>query len=128
LYILGLRTTNLTLGKILSTKRLVISDTNKADIKTIYALGKHGSSAPPPLESLPFTVSKSEIFGFPVPDFSSSYKEVEIIQHRELGYHMLMLGKIVNAKETLSEPLLLYHVHILEFLNSDILMRARIFF
>jgi len=118
LYILGLRTTNLTLGKIIATKKIVISDTNNADIKTIYSLGKHGSSAPPPLESLPFKTSNSELFGFPVPDFSSGYKEVEIIQHRELGYHMLLLGKIVNVKETLPEPSQLYHVHILEFMNS----------
>ena len=121
LCILGLRTTNLTLGKILSTKKIVISDTNKADIKTIYSLGKHGSSAPPPIESLPFAVSNSELFSFPVPDFSSSYKEVEIIQHRELGYHMLMLGRIVNTKENQAEPSLLYHVHILEFMNSGYL-------
>lgn len=118
LYILGLRTTNLTLGKILSTKKLVISDTNRADIKTIYSLGKHGSSAPPPIESFPFAVSNSEQFNFPVPDFSSSYKEMEIIEHRELGYHMLLLGRIINAKDTLPEPSLLYHVHILEFMQS----------
>ena len=118
LYVLGLRTTNLTLGKILSTKKIVISDTNKADIKTIYSLGKHSASSPPPLESLRFAVSNSEQFNFPVPDFSSSYKEVEIIQHRELGYHMLMIGKVINTKETQSEPSLLYHVHILEFMNS----------
>jgi len=118
LYILGLRTTNLTLNKMISTKRIVISDTNKADINTIYSLGRHGSSAPPPLESLPFAVSNSEQFNFPVPDFSSSYKEVEIMQHRELGYHMLLLGRIVNAKESQPEPSLLYHIHVLEFVNS----------
>ena len=118
LYILGLRTTNLALSKILATGRIVISDTNKAGIKTIYALGRHGSSAPPPLKSLPFEVGDSELFNFPVPDFSSSYKEVEIIQHRKLGYHMMLLGKVVNTKETIPEPSLLYHLHILEFINS----------
>ncbi len=118
LYILGLRTTNFTLNKILATKKVVISDTNKADIKTIYDLGRHGSSAPPLLDSLPFSVSASERFNFPVPNFSSSYKEVEIIQHRELGYHMLMIGKVVNAVQALPDPSLLYHVHLFEFVNS----------
>src|SRR5437868_6289051 len=41
LYILGLRTTNYTLEKILTTKKLVVGDTHSADLKTIYSLGRH---------------------------------------------------------------------------------------
>lgn len=118
LYILGLRTTNLTLTKILATKKIVIADTHKADIKTIYSLGRHLSSSPPQIESLPFSTSNSELFNFPVPDYSSSYKEVEIIQNKKLGYHMLLLGRIINSKQTEPDPSLLYHVHILEFVDS----------
>lgn len=118
LYILGLRTTNLTLDKIIANKKVLIADTHKADIKVIYDLGKHGSSAPPPVESLPFSITDSEVFNFPVPDYSSSYKEIEIIHHRKLGYHMLLVGKVINQKETIQDPALLYHVHLMQFVNS----------
>jgi hypothetical protein len=118
LYILGLRTTNQVLEKVLLTKKIVIADTHQADIKTIYALGRHLSISPPPVETLPFSTSNSELFSFPVPSFSSSYMEVEIIENRKMGYHMLLVGRIINTKRTLPNPSSLYHVHLLEFLHS----------
>ena len=118
LYILGLRTTNLALNKIIASKKVVIGDTHKADIKTIYDLGKHSSKDPAPLETLPFSTVNSELFHFPVPDFSSSYKEVEIIRNRLLGYHMLLVGRVINTKQTDPDPSSLYHVHIFEFMDS----------
>ncbi len=46
LYILGLRTTNVTLNKILEGKKVVVCDTDTVDINTVYDLGKHSSAAP----------------------------------------------------------------------------------
>jgi flavin reductase (DIM6/NTAB) family NADH-FMN oxidoreductase RutF len=114
LYILGLRTTNLTLNKILEAKKVVVCDTDTVDINTVYNLGKHSSAAPTPLESLPFGTTESELFGFPVPDFTGSYKEIEIIQHKKMGYHMLMVGKVLNAKKLKQNPASLYHVGFLQ--------------
>ncbi|MBS1527366.1 MAG: hypothetical protein JST19_17060 [Bacteroidetes bacterium] len=119
LYILGLRTTNVTLDRILEAKKVVICDTDAVDIETVYNLGKHSSSAPTPKEKLPFGTTPSELFGFPVPDFAGSYKEVEIISNRKMGYHMLMVGKVVNAKEVKTERSSLYHVGFLQFQDSD---------
>jgi hypothetical protein len=115
MYILGLRTTNVTLDKILEAKKVVVSDTDAVELNTVYDLGKHSSKAPTPTDKLPFGVSKSEIFGFPVPDFTGSYKEIEIIQHKKMGYHMLMVGRIVNAKQIKTNPSSLYHVGFLQF-------------
>jgi hypothetical protein len=119
MYLLGLRTTNVTLNKILEAKKVVVCDTDSVELDTVYNLGKHSSKAPTPKDALPFCVTESEVFGFPVPDFTGSYKEIEIIQHKKMGYHMLMIGKVVNAKQLKKEPASLYHVGFLQFKNSS---------
>ena len=119
IYLLGLRTTNATLEKILDAKKVVVCDTDTVDLETVYNLGKHSSKAPTPINELPFGVSESQLFGFPVPDFSGSYKELEIIHHRKMGYHMLMMGKVVNAKQIKPNPSSLYHVGFLQFKKGD---------
>lgn len=115
LYLLGLRTTNITLEKILEAKKVVVCDTDSADINIVYTLGKQPSASPIPLDQLPFTIIESEQFGFPVPDFSGSYKELEIIYHRKMGFHMLMVGRVVNEKQLKPDPLSFYHVGFLQF-------------
>jgi len=49
LYVLGLRTSNVTLDKILEAKKVVICDTDSADINVVYNLGKHASKSPTPV-------------------------------------------------------------------------------
>jgi len=119
IYILGLRTTNITLNKILEAKKVVISDTDAIDINTIYNLGRHSSTSPTKMEEMPFTVNSSELFGFPVPAFAGSYKEVEIIDHRKMGYHMLLVGKVVNLKVIKKDAASLYHVGFLQYQGSN---------
>jgi len=119
IYILGLRTTNVTLNKILEAKKVVVCDTDTVDIETVYNLGKHPSSSPTPINELPFKVTESEVFGFPVPDFSGSYKEIEVIHHKKMGYHMLIVGKVVNYKKIKKDPSSLYHIGFLQFQKSN---------
>lgn len=119
MYILGLRTTNITLDKILEAKKVVVCDTDHVDIKTVYDLGKHSSTAPTPIEEMPFGVTESELFHFYVPEFVGSYKEIEIIQHKKMGYHMLLVGKIVNNKVIDQNASSLYHVGFLEYQKSN---------
>ncbi len=119
LYIFGLRTTNVTLNKILEAKKVVVCDTDTVDIDIVYALGKHSSTSPTAIEALPFRISESELFKFPVPDFTGSYKEIEIIQHKKMGYHMLMVGKVLNYKKIKEGSRSLYHVGFLQFQNGN---------
>jgi len=115
IYLLGLRTTNVTLNKILDAKKVVVCDTDAVDLETVYKLGKHSSKSPTGKSELPFGINESERFGFPVPDFTGSYKEIEIIQHKKMGYHMLMIGKVVHEKQIKPDPASLYHVGFLQF-------------
>lgn len=119
MYILGLRTTNVTLDKILAAKKVVVCDTNDAEINVVYDLGKHSSKSPTAQDQLPFKTTDSELFKFPVPDFVGEYKEIEIIANRKMGYHMLMVGKVLNRKRLKENPSSLYHVGFLQFQNSD---------
>ena len=119
IYVLGLRTTNITLNKILAAGKVVVCDTDTVDINTVYTLGKHSSAAPTPVEQLPFGTTESKLFGFPVPDFTGGYKEIEIIQHRKMGYHMLMVGKVVNEVKLKQNSSSLYHVGFLQFQEGN---------
>ena len=118
LHLFGLRTTNVTLAKILATKKVLVADTDGANIKHIYALGRNHSAVPPSLADLPFRTIDSDSFGFPVPAFSSSYAEIEIIHYEELGTHTLMIGKVLNAREFRPQGPLFHHVHFFEFIDS----------
>jgi hypothetical protein len=119
MYILGLRTTNVTLDKILEAKKVVVCDTNDVDINTVYTLGKHSSKSPASPDQLPFKTCESELFKFPVPEFVGSYKEIEIISNKKMGYHMLMVGKVLNKKQIKDHPSSLYHVGFLQFQNGS---------
>ncbi len=118
LYLLGLRISNITVNKIIETKRVVVSSTEEIDSKTMYALGAHHSKAPPEIGSLPFRVSESELLKFPVPEFSSSYREIEITDHFKLGSHMMLVGRIINSKKIQDSRSSLYHIHFFEQLKS----------
>jgi hypothetical protein len=119
MYILGLRTTNVTLDKILTAKKVVVCDTNDVDINTVYDLGKHSSKSPTAPDHLPFKTTESELFKFPVPEFVGSYKEIEIITNKKMGYHMLMVGKVLNKKQIKDNPSSLYHIGFLEFQKGN---------
>jgi len=119
IYILGLRTTNVTLDKILAAKKVVICESDEMNIETIYKLGKHPSTSPTKKEEMPFSITDSELFGFPVPANIGGYKEVEIFHNRKMGYHMLLVGKVANARSMRKDPASLYHVGFLQFQKSD---------
>jgi flavin reductase (DIM6/NTAB) family NADH-FMN oxidoreductase RutF len=118
MYILGLRTTNVTLEKILKKRRLVIGDTDKAEIKTLYALGQHHSSSPPEIASLPFSVVESEMLHFPVAEFSAGYKEIELIENFKIGTHMLLIGRVINTVERREWNSSIHHIHYFHSFSS----------
>lgn len=120
-YILGLRTTNITLAKIINSQKIVISDTENASLENIYYLGRLHSSQPPPISTLPFSVKESESFRFPIPDFSSSYKEVNIIGNYQFGTHTMLIGKVFYEKEVKKTKSFIHHIHFLQSYKSNYL-------
>lgn len=117
-FVFGLQCKNVTLPKILESRRLVVSEVSYQYKDVIYQLGRHHSGHPPALESLPFDVIMTENFKYYIPDWAESYREIRILEARKLGSHMLLWGEIM-AVHTLTAPVAhLSTVHFLHFLHQ----------
>ncbi|MDB5158089.1 MAG: hypothetical protein JWR50_2796 [Mucilaginibacter sp.] len=115
-YVLGLRHTNSALAKIITTKKLVISEVSYKYKDVIYQLGSHHVDGPPPVEKLPFKIIASKSFGFYIPEWVDGYKEINIVKTVNLGSHMLLWGEIANECHLKPETSNLYHIHYLLYL------------
>ncbi len=114
-FVFGLRHSNVTLARIIETKKMAVSEIPFEYKDIIYQLGKHHrgpvSSAMPPL-------IESGSFGFPIPAWANSYKEIQIVKTMNLGSHLLLWGEEVNKKELTTPTGHLYHVHFLHYLHQ----------
>jgi flavin reductase (DIM6/NTAB) family NADH-FMN oxidoreductase RutF len=117
-FVFGLRHTNRTLAKIMETGKIVVSEVSFDNRETIYQLGKHHSAAPPSLDKLPFPVSHSKHFGFPVPGWASSYREIRIQKTIDQGSHMLMWGETIYEEYLKPPEPGFYHIHFLLYLHQ----------
>lgn len=115
-YVFGLRHTNVALSKIIESKKMVVSEVSYRYKDIIYQLGSHHSATPPPVEQLPFKVINSKSFGFYVPEWAASYKEICIHKTINLGSHMLMWGEVLDECTLRSSEGHLYHIHYLLYL------------
>lgn len=116
-FVFGLRHTNVALPKIIIARKMVVCEVSYQYKDIIYKLGDHHSSVPPLLEQLPFKTISTKNFGFPVPEWVASYKEIEIVKTRNMGSHMLMLGT-VSHEEKLFPAQPLYLIHFLQYLQQ----------
>jgi hypothetical protein len=118
-HVLGLRHGNMALSGIIKAGKIIICEVSSKYKSEIYALGKHHSSDPPSIESLPFKVFYSRNFGFPLPEWIDSYKEINIQKSINLGSQMLLWGELieeVKIKETSGN---LFHLHLLHLFSDD---------
>jgi hypothetical protein len=116
-YVFGLRHSNVTLSRIMETKKICVSEVPFNYKSIIYQLGKHHRE---PLSGtiLPFETIPSETFGFPVPNWATRYKEIRIIKTLNLGSHMLLWGEEVHEKYLHESQGHLYHIHFLHYLHQ----------
>lgn len=117
-YVFGLRHTNVALPKIIETGKLVVSEVAVEHKNTIYQLGKHHSGSPPPLGSLSFEVVTSKKFGFYIPDWVESYKEIKILKTLNMGSHMLLWGESIGEERLKKPSEHLFLVHFLHYLHQ----------
>ena len=116
-YVFGLRHSNVTLPRIIETGKLCVSEVPYLNKPVIYQLGKHHKEALSESQ-LPFKVISSETFGFPVPEWADSYKEIRIETAINLGSHMLLWGEEVNEKYLHESTGHLFHIHFLHYLHQ----------
>ena len=116
-YVFGLRHTNVTLARIIETKKMVVSEISYEFKDVIYQLGKHHRQ--PLSDTKPsFKFINTEVFGFPVPSWANSYKEIRIVGTLNLGSHMLLWGEEINEKHLTEPTRSLYHIHFLHYLHQ----------
>ena len=117
-YLLGMRHSNQVLKKIIDVKKIVVSEFPAGYKPVIYTLGRNHSAAPPPLAELPFAVQATRDFGFFVPEWVESYKEVSIRKTIDLGSHMLLFGEWSEDRILKPATPRLHHIHFLHFLQQ----------
>lgn len=115
-YLLGMRHSNQVLKHMGEVGKIVVAEAPAQYKKVIYQLGRNHSASPPPLEELPFGIVHTRQFGFCLPDWVESYKEITIRRMTDLGSHMLLSGNW--TEEVLLKPATprLHHIHFLHFL------------
>ncbi len=116
-YVFGLRHTNVTLARIIETRRMVVSEVPYEYKEVIYHLGKHHKE---PLSDtkLPFSLIQSEVYNFPIPEWVVGYKEIEIVNTMNLGSHMLLWGVEINERKLAAPSSHLFHIHFLHYLHQ----------
>ena len=122
-YVFGLRHTNVTLARIIETKKMVVSEIPYQFKDLIYQLGKHHRQ-PLSETKLSFEIIQSDIYKFPVPVWAVSYKEIKIVKTLNLGSHMLLWGEEINVRNLSNQSGHLYHIHFLHYLHQKIKEQA----
>ncbi|MBS1662126.1 MAG: hypothetical protein JST68_13870 [Bacteroidetes bacterium] len=117
-YLLGMRHSNTVLKKIVDVRKIVVSEFPAEYKPAIYKLGRNHSASPPLVAELPFGVQATKDFGFFVPEWVESYKEVRILKTMDLGSHMLMFGEWPEDRVLKPSTPRLHHIHFLHFLQQ----------
>jgi hypothetical protein len=117
-YVFGLRHTNVSLPKIIQTGKLVVSEVSFQYKDIIYELGKHHSSKPPSLDSLPFGLLRSKNLNFYIPDWVKSYREIKIFKTKNLGSHMLLWGELLEENKLTNLTGDLFLIHFFHYLHQ----------
>jgi len=115
-YLLGMRHSNQVLGKIVDVRKIIVSEVPAGYKSAIYKLGRNHSAAPPPIEEYPFRVVRTKEFGWYIPEWAESYKEIHIQRTVNLGSHMLLWGKWSENHILKPDTPHLHHIHFLHFL------------
>jgi hypothetical protein len=117
-YLLGMRHSNQVLKRIMEVGQIVVAEAPAGYKKLIYGLGRNHSAAPPPPDQLPFGVIASRRWGYYLPDWVESYKEITIGKTLNLGSHMLLCGEWDEEVVLRPETPRLHHIHFLYFLYA----------
>jgi hypothetical protein len=111
-YVWGIRHSNSAIQSILTTKKVVISTMPYTSYRSVYSLGKFGTSDETPAG----TPVATETWSYQLPGFISGYLEIELIHSEDIGSQRFFCGTIIFEKQ-FSEGRNLHHIHLLQFLQ-----------
>ena len=110
-YIISLRHNGRACQQVGASKRIVISDMQSSDYKTVYALGKNHTKELKKLAQFDFDAARSRHFSLPLPKSHLSYKELQLEGSFIHGIHKILLFKIIHEENFSGESETLSHVH-----------------
>jgi hypothetical protein len=117
-YLLGMRHSNQVLKRIMEVRQIVVAEAPAEYKQMIYQLGRNHSASPPPVDQLPFGVVATRQWGYYLPEWVESYKEIRIGKTMDLGSHMLLCGEWAEDVVLRPETPRLHHIHFLYFLHQ----------
>jgi hypothetical protein len=117
-YLLGMRHSNQVLKRIMEAGRIVVAEAPAEYKQMIYQLGRNHSASPPPVDQLPFGVIATRQWGYHLPEWVESYKEIRIGKTLDLGSHMLLSGEWDEEVALRPATPRLHHIHFLYFLHA----------
>ena len=77
-YLLGMRHSNQVLKRVMEVRQIVVAEAPAEYKQMIYALGRNHSASPAAGPQLPFRVIATRHFGYCLPEWVESYKEIRI--------------------------------------------------
>jgi flavin reductase (DIM6/NTAB) family NADH-FMN oxidoreductase RutF len=90
-------------------KRIVLSDVDAKHYNEVYALGKNHMKDPQTISSFN-TMERSKHFGIPIPSYTISYRELEMIHSADIGVHRIYFYKALD-RTIISSANRLTHFH-----------------
>jgi hypothetical protein len=90
--------------------RVVFSEMDASQFATAYAIGKNHMKPLTTEKNFDLSTIRSARFNFPLPVGARKYREMECIDHINIGIHRIFLYKIIN-QEVLSSETTLSHIH-----------------
>jgi flavin reductase (DIM6/NTAB) family NADH-FMN oxidoreductase RutF len=110
-YISSLRHEGKACQQVETARRIVISQVNYEEYKTVYSLGKNHMQELKPKGSFPFGGSFSNLFQIPLPKSVLYYHELELAESFNHGIHKLLLFKVLSRQAVSNDPATLAHIH-----------------
>ncbi|HET6253992.1 MAG TPA: hypothetical protein VFE32_07955 [Puia sp.] len=117
-YLLGMRHSNQVLKRIMEAGQIVVAEAPAEYKDLIYRLGRNHSASPPPRDQLPFGLVATRKWGYYLPDWVESYKEIRIGRTQDLGSHMLLCGEWDEDVVLKPATPRLHHIHFLYYLHQ----------
>ena len=96
---LALRNTSRAGALIKSAGRVSLADVPIERTALAHALGQHHKEKSIDWSSLPFGISRSRVFGLPVPDFSPRVRDMEVDDFFGVGSHTFFLAREVSSEK-----------------------------
>jgi hypothetical protein len=110
-YIISLRHQGKACRQVMNSEKILLSQMDAGQYKTVYQLGKNHMRDPGSKEQYPFGKELSDYLKLPVPQQATGYRELQLTDSFEQGIHRVMLFREINRKLLSNPPSTLGHVH-----------------